>query len=197
MRIGIDIDDVLSDFFRGWNKRSQELLGIPGDLELQPTSWDWGNYGYTPEQLSTVWDNIRNDPEFYGSLATIVSPYFGNALSRLDSQHDLYFMTARKECKVGESMTRATKRWFKNHLLITDPTVLCSKKKGLLAEALDLNYFLDDNVDNCKAVRFHAPACKVYFKSMTHNLIEGAKYPNLPKVDTFEEFAKIILGDKQ
>lgn len=197
MRIGIDIDDVLSDFFRGWNKRSQELLGIPGDLELQPTSWDWGNYGYTPEQLSTVWDNIRNDPFFYSDLKPLVSNGYRAPLNLLATRHDIYFMTARKECKHGMSMTVTTQIWLDEVLNCTDSMVLCSKKKGLLAEALDLDYFLDDNVENCNDVRFHASNCKVYLKSMTHNLIEGAKYPNLPKVDTFEEFAKIILGDKR
>lgn len=146
--IGIDVDGVLADFVKGFNRLLVEVTGR--DLlgkHYVPTVWDWPTAaGYTPEEIAATTEEVRYTKAFWLCL----DPYrdVGNAVQRLlTSGHDVYFITNR----YGRTAKAQTEVWLdaQTYGHRTPPTVLVTPYKGLACQALGVTHYLDDNEDNC------------------------------------------------
>jgi hypothetical protein len=153
MKIGFDLDGLLADFNCAFANTIRKVTGrdlFPLVLDLP--CWDWPqHYGYTPKEVSAVWEHVKKDPNFWESLT-----YYPNTpMDRIETlnqkwEHDIYFITSR----VGINCKGQTERWLEP--FITNPTVLISSKKGLCAQALRLDAYIDDKIENCIDT---APSC--------------------------------------
>ena len=178
MRIGIDVDGVLSD----------TLVAIHRKFPGWDTSKGWYG-GFTKEQFDTVWDDAKNTENFWLNIPTVegISLY---SMRELGDRHDLYFITDRFDT-VGGSAVRQTLKWLMDKLLWAPPAgVIVAKNKGPVASALGLHMFIDDKPQNCLDVRYCVPNCQVYLCDLPHNLNWRG---DLPRVENFNAFAKLIL----
>lgn len=180
MRIGIDVDGVLSD----------TLVAIHRKFKGWDTTKGWYG-GFTKEQFDAVWADAKNTPYFWLNIpvAQGVSP---RSMMDLNDAHDLYFITDRFDT-VGGSAVRQTLNWIRYQLLAGDSPagVIVAKNKGPVAAVLNLDVFIDDKPENCLAVAEAAPTCKVYLCDLPHNLTYAGQ--PLARVSNFNEFAKLIL----
>ena len=182
MKIGIDVDGVLSD----------TLVAIHRKFPEWDTSKGWYG-GFTKEQFDAVWADAKNEENFWLTIP-VVQGLSHRLMVDLNDAHDLYFITDRFDTK-GLSATRQTVDWIAYYLVGRPPAgVIVAKKKGPVAAALGLAAFLDDKPENCLDVCDAVPNCRVYLCTLPHNLsykqIDG-NY--LPRVADFNEFAKLIL----
>lgn len=148
MIIGCDIDGVLADFNTAFIQRVIDVTGRdlfpPRPFDI-PT-WNYPeHYGYTAAEVSAVWASIKLDISFWVSL-----PPYGDAiqaLAMLDERQcagdEIYFVTARP----GLEAKRQTENWL-SYYGFRRPTVLISSQKGLCAQALKLDKYLDDRWEN-------------------------------------------------
>lgn len=166
MRIGIDIDGILADFYSPYEKLHIQVagdrFGSQRFPEVWPQIWDWPSlFGYTEEDTSAVWQLILADPDFWMDLGTL--PDF-NALSfELMHHNEVYFITDRR----GVSPKRQTECWFASRGWI--PTVLVSAQKGLCCKALKLDLYIDDKGENIQAVEAESPDTRAYLLDRPYN----------------------------
>ena len=182
MKIGIDVDGVLSD----------TLLAIHRKFPEWDTSKGWYG-GFTKEQFDAVWADAKNEENFWLTIP-VVQGLSHRLMVDLNDAHDLYFITDRFDTK-GLSATRQTVDWIAYYLVGRPPAgEIVAKKKGPVAAALGLDAFLDDKPENCLDVCDAVPNCRVYLCTLPHNLsykqVDG---DYLPRVADFNEFAKLIL----
>jgi 5'(3')-deoxyribonucleotidase len=181
MKIGVDVDGVLADFNE---KFVQRVITVTGEDRFPARPFDipcWNypqHYGYSAEQVSAVWQSIKTDREFWGSL----SPYPGVGevlrVLRMARQHghDIYFVTAR----MGHEAKLQTETWLWNNGM-TNPTVLISGHKMRCALAVGLDCYIDDHVQNCFEVADH---CRTYIQNRPWNSISTAEWQNARAIST-------------
>ena len=153
IRIGIDVDGILARFTTAYQRLVVEVAGVdlfkPGDA-TDPPCWSWPEYrGYDKKVISEVWSRIKTSHDFWMGLSELPDCCTLRTLI-LDLQrwHEVYFVTSR----VGKDVKWQTEQWLMLHLQIDQPTVLISSEKGLVAKALKLDVYVDDNADNVNDV---------------------------------------------
>lgn len=161
MRIGFDVDGVLACFFKGYEELCIKIDGVdrfptryPDAL---PPCWNWPeHYGYSNETVGKVWAFIKNNPMFWGGL----DPLPGlDLLVDLDYvSNDLYFITDRP----GAGAQAVTANWLASELGYIPSTIISRKGKGVAVDALDLDFYIDDKVENILDVQTKAPKVRGY-----------------------------------
>lgn len=153
MKLGFDLDGCLVDFTSAFIDR---IVSVTGEDKFPPRPfdvpcWDYpAHFGYTPEQVDAVWDDITADSLFWMSLSPLAGEQ--NTVQRikgLTPEHDVYFITARP----GRNAKRQSEIWLRWYGF-DDPTVLISGHKGLACKALELDLYVDDKRENCDSVHF-------------------------------------------
>lgn len=183
MRIGIDVDGVLSD----------TLVAIQRRFKGWDTTKGWYG-GFTKKEFDEVWSDAKNQHGFWYHIPPVAGIDYG-ALKELSRLHDLYFITDRFDTKGGSAIAQ-TSDWVKDVLGIDRAAgVIVTRNKGPVAHMLKLDYFIDDKPENCFSVYEAIPECKVYLCTLPHNA-SHADEPFLPRVADFNEFARIILENK-
>lgn len=179
MKLGIDIDGVMGSFFEPFEElivhiTGRDLFSVRHTPENPPPVWNWPQAcGYTNAEMEKVWDWIKQYPTFWGQE----NPYPGsmNLMSRLAFVHppnvsDTYFITTRP----GAGAKRETERWLKSTFKISNPAVLISQEKGAVAKGLQLDVFVEDNLDNALKVAWATEgACKTYLIDRPYNRPNG------------------------
>lgn len=195
MRIGIDVDGVLADFNKTFIERVISVTGV----DLFPArpfnirTWNYPeSYGYTKEQVDDVWQVIKADRLFWGSLEK-----YPTTLADLDclthriivEHDDVYFITARP----GVEAKYQTEMWIQHRSLYGAatwiPTVLISSHKGLCAQALDLDIYIDDRWENVAQVngmhwRNEKPRCKTFLMDRPWNQEYDAERNGIARVSS-------------
>ena len=165
MKVGLDLDGVLVDFDAGY----REVLHIVARKVIPPDPplvWDWPrDHGITAAQEQDAWHLIGQAPDFWATLPDYVTftPKICQRLVKVATKHDVYFITDRPT----RGAKQQTERWLRAHGL--PESVLITPRKGLAAEALGLNVFVDDKPANCFDVRSHSPDARVYLQYRAWN----------------------------
>lgn len=163
-------DGVLADFASALQRVTVETTGKnlfePGDA-INPPDWNWfTTRGYTSAEMAPVFAAIAESPDFWMSLReTLDCSTLRMVILDLQRWHSVYFVTARQ----GDDAKWQTEQWLKLHLGIDLPTVLISGEKGLVAKALKLDCYIDDNLENIRAVCEWSSATRAYLLNKSYN----------------------------
>lgn len=181
MRIGFDIDGVLAAFVPRYQSLVIETDGRnlfhPGD-DRDPPCWNWPELrGYSTEVMQQVWAHIAASPSFWYSLApTHELRTFSLLLRDLEHRHDLYYIASRP----GTTAKRQTEAWLQRQLsydkLQVAPTVLISSRKAEMARGLQLDCYIDDNLDNAHSIGIGNPGTRSYLLDRAYN--QEASHPD-------------------
>ena len=186
--IGIDLDDCLADSISAFTRLANKKFGRPA-LGAQPCDWEWSNFGLSREEQKSIWDDIKEIPNFWVDLER-ESGFTPCRLWSMDRDHDVYFPTARVNTK-GHNARKQSSEWIYNWTNIRYPSVITAYEKGPMARALKYDYFLDDRPKNCQDIHDALPNCKVYLKDSSHN--QAFVCPEwLIRIQDFNEFEKIV-----
>ncbi len=198
MRIGFDIDGVLADF----NKAFIDLIVHTTGANLFPARpfdipmWDYPqHYGYNGAQLKEVWGIITASESFWATL-----PPYADAketLNRLTEAnqvegHDVYFVTSRP----GVRAKAQTEQWLWNNGYTGVPTVLISSRKGVSADAIELDTYIDDrDVNIVDVITTRGVKTRTYLVDRPWNRTDVAKHPQVDRVVSAYVAVKHMLGD--
>lgn len=170
MRIGIDIDGVLANFWKGYEELHIEVAGADlfGDKKwpnAEPQCWSWPEtFGYTKDQTTEVWKRIRESKVFWYELDPLPEyEAFKEWISNNDKD-EIYFITNR----MGQVPKLQTEVWFGHHE-IPYATVLISEEKGLCCDALDLELYIDDKPENITQVELQSPDTNAFLLLRPYN----------------------------
>jgi uncharacterized HAD superfamily protein len=164
-KIGIDVDGVLANFNDDYGRILVETSGrnlIPANFTIDDIdTWHWEKkLGYTAKEVDAVWRVIDTHPFFWSALRALPGARHLTALNA----HDVYFITSRP----GVTAKQQTENWLVAHGIFR-PTVLISSKKGPVVAGLDLDFFVDDKLENCVEVEAAAPNTRVYLLDYKYN----------------------------
>lgn len=192
MRLGVDIDGCLADF----NSRYIALTISRTGKDLFPprpfdiTTWSYPeSYGYTKQDMASVWHEIRHNPYFWESLPRYedVPAAMRLIINAIQYGHDLYFITSRP----GMLAKKQTENWLAASMADVTrtppiPTVLISSEKGLACRALELDAYVDDRWEN--ALDVSTTCTRSYLLNRPWNTQYAAGDHNIVRVDSVSEF---------
>lgn len=163
-KLGIDCDGVLCDFTPRMKKLLNELFGMKIPPDLEPTSWDWLNFGVTPQHMIKVWERIREMPNFWEESIPSkdivdMAEWFSD---HADRDCEVFFVTSRIET-AGRSAREQTARWLREYLgnPKQDINVIVTSSgmhKAAVLEVLEIGASLDDftpTIINSKTIPKH------------------------------------------
>jgi uncharacterized HAD superfamily protein len=191
--IGVDVDGVLADF----NTAFIDLVVHLTERDLFPKrpfdipTWNYPeHYGYTAAELSAVWEEIKSNDWFWAKLPSypdvVRSMLYLTACQRQGD--DVYFITSRP----GLCAKRQTESWIWERAGYR-PTVLISSHKGLCANALELDAYIDDRWENVYDVATVRRDMRVVLLNRPWNAVYGTGHTDNPivRVDHLEGFAEL------
>jgi FMN phosphatase YigB (HAD superfamily) len=181
--VGIDLDGVLADFTNAFRQLSLKLLGKP-DPSLIQTDWDFECLGLTSKEVDFVWRHIKETKNWWIKLGKLPGT---DELQRACIRP--IFITSRVET-AGFPVAKQSEMWLMQNYGLVCPVVLVSDNKGPLAEALKLDWFIDDKVENCLDVADASVLTQVCIRTQPYNIkFESTK---VRRVNTFNEFAEAV-----
>ena len=180
-------DGVLASFDVGFTRLLIQMTKrdafLPFTPERGPRAWDWFYHdGYTREEVEKAWAEINRQSNWWMRLAPLSgASTLAMTIVDLERHHDIYFITSRASTPNAKAQTEL---WLQSYIGLPRPTVLISSQKGLAAQALMLDAYIDDNVDNVLDVAGVAKAYnaerKVFLLDKDYN--QGALTPNVTRV---------------
>jgi hypothetical protein len=145
VRIALDLDGVLAE----WNSAFAQLLeSITGRPVIQdapwPREWHWPQAaGFSSEEIQAAWDFIAVNEDWWFYLSpTPEALELAPRLAELADQHEVMILTNRPG---GQNASNA---WVLAFLGIIIPVITITGRKGPVAEALQLDYLVDDRPEN-------------------------------------------------
>jgi len=156
VRIGFDMDGVLADFASAYRQVEVQLFGRaapiraddPGAVEEEPDA-----AASTPSEerrrRAAVWRHIRATENFWTTLAPIREHAVRRIHRMMLEQHwEVFFITQRPATR-GETVQRQTQRWLVAQGFDLPSVIVIAGSRGAAADALRLDYHVDDLAQNC------------------------------------------------
>lgn len=181
MRIGLDVDGVLANFYAAYEALTikvdgRNLFGKKRWPNALPEVWDWPEAaGYSAETMKQVWKEIKESETFWLRLSKLEHVN----LKRIEEGHILHFITDRP----GETALWLTNRWLNCMYGVSDPDVRISSRertKGDYCRNLDLDIYADDKLENILDVQEKSPATRAYLILRPYNCVgAGSNAVNL------------------
>jgi hypothetical protein len=128
LRVACDLDGTLADLSRAYRRVEEQVHGDSDGL---------------------VWDAIRNIDNFWMGLDPI-EPGIVRRLFEVSKQAkwEMFFVTQRPGT-AGDSVQRQTQQWLMNQGFETPSVLTVPGSRGKAAQALDLDFLIDDLPRNC------------------------------------------------
>lgn len=164
LKIGIDVDGVCGDFLTRAYDICRSFCGKPVAGAVQ-TSWGFESIGITDDEVTELWKRIDSTEDWWLGHKALPGTTF---LRRMANEHELYFITSRQQ-GAGWPIEKQTAAWLEDTFGIELPCVIVSHRKGPIASALKLDYFVDDRDKNCYEVGKAIGMDKVFIVRTTYN----------------------------
>ena len=100
-------------------------------------------------QQRLVWKKSRSTPNFWTTLQP-VEPGLIRRIDELATRHrwEVFFVTKRP-ATAGDTVQRQTQRWLVQHGFVLPSVLVTAGSRGKVADALDLDFLVDDTVQHC------------------------------------------------
>lgn len=198
MKIGIDIDDTISETYSTIipyaQKYTIEELGRSGKTNKVEAK----DHMYTTALLG--W----NKEEEYGFFSKYYEQYISEVdikhlakeyLERLDENNEIYLITARFEIE-NTNIEEITKKWLKDKGVPYKKLIINAQDKVAVAKEYGIDLFIDDSFKNCKAVsesgiKTLIMDSKVNSDFEINNVTRVYSWPQV-----YQEYEKILKGEQ-
>lgn len=194
MKYGFDCDGVICDFASAYEDLLIKQTGVDlftphRDDPDYPACWDYPeHYGYTRDEVSAVWDEIRGSDRFWELLYSLPDMgYLSDVLGKWDN--DIYFITNRP----GVNAKRQTENWLRSYG-VPNATVLISDKKGFCSLALGLDFYVDDKLENANDAASTSSAY-VYLLDRPYN--QGSTRAGVTRVKSLRQAFEDFKGKRE
>jgi len=185
---GVDLDGVLSNFSYSFSKIIRSLYG--DDMPLVKDDdmikfWDWHLwYPASKEQISAAWEKLKRIENFWEYVQPFDTVVQLNELFR-HSRVSVYNITTRVQTE-GRTVVEQSARWLNDVSEAQFPQVIATKNKYDVINALNIEYFIDDNTFNVLDALVYTKA-NVYVVDYPYNRDVEGRLSLLPKRgDTYD-----------
>jgi hypothetical protein len=176
LRIGIDVDGVLANFFKAYEELTIETTGKDLFLDKKwpaqlPQTWNWPEtFGYTKEDMNRVWGEIKKSRNFWWNLEPIddVFSFIQTLGEKTLPTGEHYFITDRP----GVEPQDQTAWWLSKQGPNPNPAVIISgphARKGQICAGLAITHYLDDKGENILDVLEKSPGTVAVLLAYPYN----------------------------
>lgn len=193
MKVVLDIDGVFADFDLAITKLGCDKIRSTIVPESDVDQVAYSKYSnMTPTESGRAWALIHEDPNFWLHVPPnpAIDPETIEYLNELALFHDFYFVTARPEVT---AVKRNTETWLKDYG-VRNPTVIMSRWKGEIAQAIDAEFMIDDKHSNASFAIWHTrKRCQGYVLDRPYNRVDGGS-SKVKRVSNVIEFLREVNG---
>ena len=149
MRVGLDVDGVVASFGESFTALAEQM-GLKGAYftpQEEQEKWSF------PFHVDPVWAVIGQSMNWWMTLRPLVDEEEVRALNRLIRDNSVYFITNRGRI-AGLPVEDQTRLWLQS-IGVHAEHVIATNRKGPLCGALDLEWFIEDKVENLEDIQAH------------------------------------------
>lgn len=221
LRVGFDLDGTVADMYSALHRESLKLFGEELDRKAasttsQPQEVTGEQSGNTPDQdprakddqpppgpmqelhltarqRTRLWDHVKNIENFWSTLPELEPGIIARiAKAAHDRRWEVIFLTTRPST-AGELVQMQSQRWLEAHGFQYPSVYVVQRSRGKIADALQLDAFVDDRPENCLdiAVESTAKVILVWHGNATE-VPAGAKRLGVQPVSSISE-AVVLL----
>ena len=149
MRIGIDIDDTITNTWENSLKVHSELFGVPVS-EMQKSL----PYYNAVKHVTTL-------AEYYTKIKTVIDEVAKNVPIKKDAKeiinklkaegHTIIIITARDN-RAYIAPYEVSKNYLDNHQIKYDKLIIGAENKAAVAKKEEIDLFIDDSIKHCSSV---------------------------------------------
>lgn len=186
LKIIFDVDGVFADFILGFNTRAKEM-GLPVEATRSRDHQAWDVFpGLEPSQAALVWKTIENPGDAFWLGLECMPPQETLARIRtlaLKDGVEVYFVSHRRTY----SALRQTRDWIRMKVGVA-PNVVLSSNKGLMAQAIEADFLIDDKAGNVVFTKYASPKTGAYILDRPYNQFPGTIGTKVKRVANLDEF---------
>jgi hypothetical protein len=148
LRVGIDIDGVLADFRTAFHAAAGGLV----DASLQPGDADDADRVLSESAIKRAWKEVADAHNWWTTLSAFEPAQIAR-LYALTRRHkwEIFFLTKRPATR-GDTVQMQTQWWLEQYGFYLPAVVTVPGSRGELANALRLDFVVDDQELNCAEV---------------------------------------------
>lgn len=192
--LGLDIDGIFADFNGHPDTHGfAQLLCQVTKRDLFPRPWSpttwhwWGALGYKPSEGSETWEHLKASGAFWRYLP----PYDGTQafFRTLNSFHEIALRITFLTTRPGLGAHYQTRAWLVAQGLYAPQVIITAdaKAKGILANALGLDAYVDDYPPNVQAVREMSPKtdCRLYRAPWNRDVVDPTALEDMAALEAW------------
>jgi len=159
LHLGFDLDGVIADWMLSFTKHANKTTGrgVYKTTDDIPT-WNLKEWYLEPVLFHEAYDRWRAQQNQFTKLDDIdqqQTEYLSTMYNTKQDQFDFTFITSRWPTR-GDPVKKQSEAWLQRRG-ISDPQVYVTGDKGRVCAALEVDYFIDDLVDNLYDVSSFSP----------------------------------------
>jgi uncharacterized HAD superfamily protein len=215
LRIGFDLDGTVADMYSTLHEEAIKLFGeevvTKSDTKKGPPAPDSvdGVMAPAPEdstgslameelhltarQQMQLWDHVKKIENFWTKLRELEPGIIARiAKAARERQWEIIFLTTRPST-AGELTQLQSQRWLDAHGFRYPSVMVVQRSRGKIADALQLDAFVDDRPENCLDIAVESKA-KVILVWHGHlkDVPPGAKRLGVRPVSTISEALALL-----
>lgn len=161
--------------------------------EDQTTTLAMQELHLTARQQSQLWDHVKQIENFWTTLPELEPGIISRiAKAAVDRRWEIIFLTTRPSTS-GELVQMQSQRWLEAHGFQYPSVFVVQRSRGKIADALQLDAFVDDRPENCLdiAVESKAKVILVWHGNLS-DVPAGAKRLGVRPVTTITEALSLL-----
>jgi uncharacterized HAD superfamily protein len=215
LRVGFDLDGTVADMYSALRREAVALFGEevlrkaeyksakPQELGREQTPAEkqieedeaaaMQELHLTSRQQMQLWEHVKSIENFWTTLPEL-EPGIISRIGRaaLERRWEVIFLTTRPST-AGELVQLQSQRWLEAHGFQFPSVFVVQRSRGKIADALQLDAFVDDRPENCLdiAVESKAKVILVWHGNMK-DVPAGAKRLGVRPVSTIRDAVQLL-----
>ena len=204
LRIGVDLDGTLADLSAIYHEHEEALFGKPTDGDIvdpaksernQPGKEKLKAAKQRSRRQEEVWRVLKRTPDFWTRLKPIepgvVAELYHQAILHT---WEVFFITQRPK-SAGASVQKQTQDWLIEQGFPTPSVLTLIGSRGKAAQALDLDFLIDDLPKNCVDV-ISDSRCRpiLVVRHRDEKTVAAARRMNIGIVYSVSEAIELLSG---
>ena len=222
LRVGFDLDGTVADMFSALHREAVKLFGeevlrkaayktskpqeVKGEQsnrkessepkeeeDEQATNAAMQELHLTSRQQSQLWDHVRTMENFWTTLPELEPGIISRiAKTARDRRWEVIFLTTRP-ATAGDLVQLQSQQWLEAHGFQYPSVFVVQRSRGKIADALQLDAFVDDRPENCLDIAVESKAKVILvWHGNPKDVPAGAKRLGVRPVTTISEAVRLL-----
>jgi uncharacterized HAD superfamily protein len=215
LRIGFDLDGTVADMYSTLHEEAIKLFGeevvSKSEVKKAPPAPDSVDGVMTPapedstgslameelhltaRQQMQLWDHVKKIENFWTRLPELEPGIIARiAKAAHERQWEIIFLTTRPST-AGEITQLQSQRWLDAHGFRYPSVMVVQRSRGKIADALQLDAFVDDRPENCLDIAVESKAKVILvWHGQLKDVPPGAKRMGVRPVSTISEALALL-----